>query len=164
MTTILELNMNIDNIDKRILKELLINSKQSIKDLAQKVELSVTPVHERIKKLESTGIIKGYSANLDIKKIGFNLVVYMNITLIRHQEELDSEIANYINGLDEVVEAYFVSGDFDLMVKAVLRDMSHYQEFVLHKMSRIDIISNVRSYFVIKDIKDHNERIYPDNL
>ncbi|MCK0195012.1 Lrp/AsnC family transcriptional regulator [Ornithobacterium rhinotracheale] len=156
--------MNIDNIDKRILKELLINSKQSIKDLAQKVELSVTPVHERIKKLESTGIIKGYSANLDIKKIGFNLVVYMNITLIRHQEELDSEIANYINGLDEVVEAYFVSGDFDLMVKAVLRDMSHYQEFVLHKMSRIDIISNVRSYFVIKDIKDHNERIYPDNL
>lgn len=88
----------------------------------------------------------------------------MNITLIRHQEELDSEIANYINGLDEVVEAYFVSGDFDLMVKAVLRDMSHYQEFVLHKMSRIDIISNVRSYFVIKDIKDHNERIYPDNL
>lgn len=60
--------MNIDNIDKRILKELLINSKQSIKDLAQKVELSVTPVHERIKKLESTGIIKGYSANLDIKK------------------------------------------------------------------------------------------------
>nr|WP_260390334.1 Lrp/AsnC family transcriptional regulator [Ornithobacterium rhinotracheale] len=164
MTTILELNMNIDNIDKRILKELLINSKQSIKDLAQKVELSVTPVHERIKKLESTGIIKGYSANLDIKKIGFNLVVYMNITLIRHQEELDSEIANYINGLDEVVEAYFVSGDFDLMVKAVLRDMSHYQEFVLHKMSKIDIISNVRSYFVIKDIKDHNERIYPDNL
>ncbi|MGV4461927.1 Lrp/AsnC family transcriptional regulator [Ornithobacterium rhinotracheale] len=164
MTTILELNMNIDNIDKRILKELLINSKQSIKDLAQKVELSVTPVHERIKKLESTGIIKGYSANLDIKKIGFNLVVYMNITLIRHQEELDSEIANYINGLDEVVEAYFVSGDFDLMMKAVLRDMSHYQEFVLHKMSRIDIISNVRSYFVIKDIKDHNERIYPDNL
>ncbi|MGV4478789.1 Lrp/AsnC family transcriptional regulator [Ornithobacterium rhinotracheale] len=156
--------MNIDNIDKRILKELLINSKQSIKDLAQKVELSVTPVHERIKKLESTGIIKGYSANLDIKKIGFNLVVYMNITLIRHQEELDSEIANYINGLDEVVEAYFVSGDFDLMVKAVLRDMSHYQEFVLHKMSRIDIVSNVRSYFVIKDIKDHNERIYPDNL
>ncbi|MBN3661831.1 MAG: Lrp/AsnC family transcriptional regulator, partial [Ornithobacterium rhinotracheale] len=146
------------------LKDLLINSKQSIKDLAQKVELSVTPVHERIKKLESTGIIKGYSANLDIKKIGFNLVVYMNITLIRHQEELDSEIANYINGLDEVVEAYFVSGDFDLMVKAVLRDMSHYQEFVLHKMSRIDIISNVRSYFVIKDIKDHNERIYPDNL
>ncbi|MRJ07774.1 Lrp/AsnC family transcriptional regulator [Ornithobacterium rhinotracheale] len=156
--------MNIDNIDKRILKELLINSKQSIKDLAQKVELSVTPVHERIKKMESTGIIKGYSANLDIKKIGFNLVVYMNITLIRHQEELDSEIANYINGLDEVVEAYFVSGDFDLMVKAVLRDMSHYQEFVLHKMSKIDIISNVRSYFVIKDIKDHNERIYPDNL
>lgn len=164
MRAILELNMNIDNIDKRILKELLINSKQSIKDLAQKVELSVTPVHERIKKMESTGIIKGYSANLDIKKIGFNLVVYMNITLIRHQEELDSEIANYINGLDEVVEAYFVSGDFDLMVKAVLRDMSHYQEFVLHKMSKIDIISNVRSYFVIKDIKDHNERIYPDNL
>nr|WP_260393585.1 Lrp/AsnC family transcriptional regulator [Ornithobacterium rhinotracheale] len=164
MSSVLELNMNIDNIDKRILKELLINSKQSIKDLAQKVELSVTPVHERIKKLESTGIIKGYSANLDIKKIGFNLVVYMNITLIRHQEELDSEIANYINGLDEVVEAYFVSGDFDLMVKAVLRDMTHYQEFVLHKMSKIDIISNVRSYFVIKDIKDHNERIYPDNL
>ncbi|MRJ11441.1 Lrp/AsnC family transcriptional regulator [Ornithobacterium rhinotracheale] len=156
--------MNIDNIDKRILKELLINSKQSIKDLAQKVELSVTPVHERIKKMESTGIIKGYSANLDIKKIGFNLVVYMNITLIRHQEELDSEIAKYIKGLDEVVEAYFVSGDFDLMVKAVLRDMTHYQEFVLHKMSKIDIISNVRSYFVIKDIKDHNERIYPDNL
>lgn len=164
MKAILELNMNIDNIDKLILKELLTNSKQSIKELAQKVELSVTPVHERIKKMESTGIIKGYSANLDIKKIGFSLVVYMNITLIRHQEELDTEIAKYIKDLDEVVEAYFVSGDFDLMVKAVLRDMNHYQEFVLHKMSKIDIISNVRSYFVIKDIKDHNERIYPDNL
>ena len=156
--------MTLDNIDKKILSELLLNSKQSIKDLAKKVELSVTPVHERIKKLESTGIITGYSANIDIQQIGFSLVVFMNITLIRHQEELDKEIATYIKGLDEVVEAYFVSGDFDLLVKVVLKDMKHYQEFVLHKMSKVDIISNVRSYFVIKNIKDNGEKVYPSNL
>lgn len=156
--------MTLDKTDKKILRELLSNSKQSIKDLAQKVELSVTPVHERIKKLESTGVITGYTANVDIQKIGFSLVVFMNITLIRHQEELDKEIAEYIKNLDEVVEAYFVSGDFDLLVKVVLKDMKHYQEFVLHKMSKIDIISNVRSYFAIKNIKDNGEKIYSGNL
>lgn len=156
--------MSIDSTDKEIVKELLRNSKQSIKELAAKVNLSVTPVHERIKKLESMGIVTGYTAEVDVQKLGFNLVVYMNITLIRHQEELDSQIAEYIKGLDEVIEAYFVSGDFDLMLKVILRDMSHYQDFVLHKMSKVDIISNVKSYFVIKNIKDSTEKIYPDNL
>lgn len=154
--------MNLDTVDKKILKELLDNSKQSIKELSKKVGLSVTPVHERIKKLETTGVISGYSADLDIRKIGFNLVVFINITLPKHHEELDTEISSYIRTLDEVVEAYFIAGDFDLLLKVVLRDMEHYQEFLLHKISHMDIV--VRSYFVIRNIKDNSEKIYPENL
>lgn len=150
-----------DNIDKCILKELVLDSKQSIKELSAKVNLSPTPIYDRIRKMENEGIIEKYAAILNPEKIGFELVVYMQVKLIRHQEELFRKFEKHIMQFDEVIEAVMVSGEYDAMLKLLLKNMNEYHEFVSKKISKIDIISNVISSFSIKNFGGNNNVIFP---
>lgn len=153
--------MNIDKTDIKILRALTKDAKMSIKELAEKANLSATPVYERIKKMEKEGIIEGYSANINPQKIGLELVVYMQVKLIRHQEELFEKFAKHISQFEEVVEAVMVSGEYDALLKLYLKDMNEYHEFVSRKISKIDIISNVISSFAINKIKGEKTTILP---
>ncbi|WP_025125322.1 Lrp/AsnC family transcriptional regulator [Myroides odoratimimus] len=144
---------HIDEIDKRLLIELQLDGKQSTKQLAEKVNLSLTPVHERIKKLEVTGIIQGYTAQLNPDLLGKKLIVYCQVILIRHQESLFEEFEKYVKGLDEVLEASYIAGDYDFFLKLLVDDVQAYQQFVVHKISKLEIISNIKSSFVIQTIK-----------
>ncbi len=151
----------IDKTDKLILKELAVDGKQSIKELASKVNLSPTPVYDRIKKMENEGVIEKYAAVINPEKTGFELIVYMQVKLIRHQEELFKKFEEHIMQFEEVVEAAMVSGEYDAMLKLLLKDMNEYHEFVSKKISNIDIISNVISSFSIKKLLDNNTVISP---
>ena len=144
----------LDPIDKKLLFELQIDSKQSIKQLAEKVNLSVTPVHERIKKLESSGIIKNYAAVIDPKLLGKQLLVYCQVTLVNHQGKLFEEFEEYVANLEEVLEASYIAGSYDFLLKLLLDDMDAYQNFVVHKISQLEIISQIKSSFVIRTIKN----------
>ncbi|MBW3518139.1 Lrp/AsnC family transcriptional regulator [Flavobacterium sp. NKUCC04_CG] len=144
----------LDPIDKKLLFELQIDSKQSIKQLAEKVNLSVTPVHERIKKLESSGIIKNYAAVIDPKLLGKKLLVYCQVTLVKHQGKLFEEFEEYVANLEEVLEASYIAGSYDFLLKLLLDDMDAYQNFVVHKISQLEIISQIKSSFVIRTIKN----------
>lgn len=156
--------VTLDETDLKILKELIKNSNLPIKELANKVNLSVSPVYERIKKLEANQVITGYSAILDLEKLNYNLVVFMQIKLVKHQEEIFKEFATYISTLDEVVEATFTAGEFDVLLKVLLKDMNAYHTFVLHKISKLDIIDNVRSSFAMQSILGKNFYIQSNNL
>lgn len=145
--------MVLDNIDLILLNELQTDSKQSIKQLAEKVGLSITPVHERIKKLEHANVIKNYVAVVNPNALGKQLVAYCQVKLIRHQGELFEQFERYISELDEVLEASYMAGSYDFLLKLILADMQDYQNFVVHKISKLDIISNVQSAFVIQNIK-----------
>lgn len=147
-------SVSLDHIDLMLLDELQKDSKQSIKKLAEKVNLSITPVHERIKKLESSGVIENYVAVVNAKLLGKKLIAYCQVKLIRHQEDLFEEFDAYIRQLDEVLEASYMAGPYDFLLKLVLRDMEDYQHFVVHKISKLDIISNIQSAFVIQNIKN----------
>ncbi|PJI84220.1 Leucine-responsive regulatory protein [Capnocytophaga canimorsus] len=146
--------MTLDHIDLMILDELQKDGKQSIKKLAEKVNLSITPVHERIKKLETSGVIENYVAVLNAKRLGKKLIAYCQVKLIRHQEDLFEQFESYVSQLDEVLEASYMAGGYDFLLKLILDDMEDYQNFVVHKISKLDIISNIQSAFVIQTIKN----------
>ncbi len=144
----------LDMIDIRLINELQKDGKQSIKQLAEKVNLSVTPTHERIKRIEASGIINKYVALIDPKILQIDLVVYCQVTLVKHQEIYFKEFEDYVHQLDEVLEVSYIAGAYDYLLKIVLSDMKEYQEFILKKMSQLKIVSNMQSSFVITQVKN----------
>ena len=135
----------LDQTDLQLLDELQQDSEQSIKQLAEKVKLSITPVHERVKKLEQMGIIQKYVAVVNPKALGKKLVAYCQVKLLRHNGELFEEFENYISTLDEVLEASYMACGYDFLLN---------QTFVVHKISKLEIIANIQSSFVIQEIKN----------
>lgn len=146
-----------DHIDRQLLKLLAENSNQTVKDLAAKVNLSATPVFERIKKLESNGFIKGYIALLDAEKLNYGLIVFCNIKLKQHDKVIGHDFVTDIMKLSEVVECYNISGDFDFLLKVYAKDMKHYQDFVFNKLGSVNSIGSTHSTFVMCENKNsHN--------
>ncbi|CAM1333613.1 Lrp/AsnC family transcriptional regulator [Tenacibaculum aestuariivivum] len=148
---------HLDAIDLQLINELQTDGKQSIKQLSQKVNLSITPTHERIKKIESRGIIKKYVAIVDAELINRSLIVYCQITLLKHQESDFKEFEKYINSLDEVMDVSYIAGGYDFLLKVIVRDIQEYESFILKKMTQLKIISNIQSSFVIRQIKNETK-------
>ncbi|MDO5971347.1 Lrp/AsnC family transcriptional regulator [Flavivirga aquimarina] len=146
--------MLLDKIDLRILNILQNNSNLTTKELAAKVNLSTTPVFERVKKLEKEGYIKKYKAILDSEKLDRGLMVFCNITLKEHTRKIGNQFVKDILSLDEVVECYNISGDYDFLMKVLVRDMKHYQNFVLNHLGEIRNIGSAHSAFVMGEIKN----------
>lgn len=146
--------MKLDTIDLRILKILQNNSDLTTKELAAKVNLSPTPVFERVKKLQKEGYIKKYVAILDAEKLDKSLIVFCNVTLKEHTREIGNQFVKDIMTLDEVTECYNISGDYDFLLKVLVKDMKHYQNFVLNHLGSVQNIGSAHSTFVMGEIKN----------
>lgn len=147
----------LDEIDCQLLRLLGENAKLTIKDLADRVNLSHTPVFERVKRLESTGYIKKYIALLDAEKLNYGLIVFCNIKLKQHDKNIGHEFVSDILRLEEVVECYNISGDFDFLLKVYAKNMKHYQDFVFNKLGSVTSIGSTHSTFVMSETKNtHN--------
>lgn len=145
---------DFDDIDIKILKELQQNSNLTTKQLAELVNLSSTPVFERVKKLENKSYIKKYVAILDNEKLNKGLIVFCNITLKQHTKEIGHQFVHDIMLLDEVTECYNISGDYDFLLKVMVKDMKDYQNFVLNRLGSIENIGSAHSTFVMGEIKN----------
>lgn len=143
----------IDEIDIKILNLLQQNSRITIRELSEKMFLSSTPIHERIKKMEKDGVIKQYITLLDPKKINKDLLVYISVNLIKHTKEAVDKFMNDINRLDEVLECYYISGNSDFLLKVYCTGMEEYHQFLTEKFSVIDNISQFYSSFVLTESK-----------
>ncbi len=146
--------MLLDKIDLRILNILQHNSNLTTKELAAKVNLSTTPVFERVKKLEKEGYIKKYKAILDAEKLDRGLMVFCNIRLKEHTRKIGNQFVKDILSLDEVTECYNISGDYDFILKVLVKDMKHYQNFVLNHLGELQNIGSAHSTFVMGEIKN----------
>lgn len=144
----------LDKTDLLLLKALGENSNLTMKELAVKVNLSASPVFERVKRLEADGYIKKYVALLDAEKLNYGLIVFCNIKLKQHDKKIGHEFVTDIMRLDEVVECYNISGDFDFLLKVYARDMKHYQEFVFNKLGSVKSIGSTHSTFVMCENKN----------
>lgn len=141
--------------------------KLPIKHVAESVNLSITPVHDRIKKMEREGVIQKYVAVLDPNKLGMKLTVFMQIKLKEHQKMIFDELTQEIRQFGEILEAYFTSGDYDVLLKVLLKDMDDYNNFILERISRLTVIDGIKSSFTIRSILDDDNTCHlltPKNL
>ena len=143
----------IDEIDLKLLNLLQQNSRITIRSLSEKLFLSTTPIYERIKKLEKNGLIKQYITLLDPKKIEKNLTVYISINLTKHTKEVVEKFEQAIDKLDEVSECYYISGNFDFLLKVYCKNMDAYHDFLTDKLSIIDDVAQFYSSFVLTNSK-----------
>ena len=121
--------MILDETDKKILRLLQVDAHLTLKDIANKINLSLTPVHDRVKRLEKEGIIEKYVSILNKKKLGNNLMVYCQVTLVKQTYDVSEGFNQSIMNMPEVVECNFISGSFDYMLKIILPDMESYHNF-----------------------------------
>lgn len=150
----------LDNKDLQILSLLQKNARITIKEIANQIHLSTTPVFERIKRLESTGVIKQYVTLVDPAKVKKGLMVICNVSLKQHSKEAGADFINQINNLEEVVECFSISGEFDFMLKVLCQDMNTYYDFHVNKLSQIENMGHVQSIFVMGVIKQTHQLIY----
>ena len=142
----------IDQIDLKILRILQENSKITTKEIAEILNLSTSPVYERTRKLEQKGYIKKYVAILDKKLIQRPVTVICMVSLRYHDEGFIDKFENQINGLNEVQECYHMAGKVDFFLKINLQSLEVYHEFVRIKLSKIENIGMLESYFVLKEM------------
>jgi DNA-binding Lrp family transcriptional regulator len=143
----------LDAKDLSILRLLQANARISVKEIAESVQLSTTPVHERIKRLESSGVIKQYATLIDGAKIKKGLMVICYVSLNQHSKKSGAHFIKLINELPEVVECYSISGEFDFMMKIVTEDMNSYYNFHVNKLSQAENIGQVQSVFIMGVVK-----------
>lgn len=147
------MTVQLDAIDLQILDLLTKNGKLGNKEIAAVIGLSTTPTFERIKRLERKGIIKGYTAILDKKKIGKGLQVFCQVSLKSHNAEIIDGFEAEIIHLSEVTACYHIAGDFDYSLFIEVSDMDEYQHFLKQKLANIPNIANVQTAFVMSTLK-----------
>ena len=146
--------MQLDIIDKKLIHLLQKDSKQTTKQLSLQLNLSVTAVYERIKKLEKENIIKQYVAIINKNKIGKSFLVFCHIKLIQHAKEYVNNFETEVLKLPEVSECFHVSGDYDYILKIYVKDMETYRDFMITKLTAIKHIGSTHSIFTIGEVKN----------
>jgi DNA-binding Lrp family transcriptional regulator len=143
----------LDIIDAQILKELQEDGRVTIKSLSDKLNLSSTPIFERIKKLEKGGFIKGYTTLLNVRKLGLKQIVFISLTLKEHSRSYLEKFEKEIQTFPEVMECYRVTGNFDFLVKVLVNDIEAYENFILTKLSLLKNLGNVQSHIALSEAK-----------
>jgi len=150
----------LDSKDLAILHLLQKNARITVKEISEQMHLSTTPVHERIKRMEAEGVIKQYATLVDPGKVKRGLMVICYVSLKEHSKNAGVKFIKTINGLNEVVECYNISGEFDFMLKVVAENMDAYYDFHVNKLSPIENMGHVQSVFVMGIIKQTHRLVY----
>jgi len=143
----------LDEKDMAILKLLQNNAKMTVREIASAVHLSPTPVHERIKRMEDNGIIQQYTTMINPAKVRKGLMVICYVSLNMHNKNAGLKFIKSVNELDEIVECYSISGEFDFMLKVMAENMESYYNFHVNQLSQIENINHIQSIFVMGVIK-----------
>ncbi len=153
----IDMPVRIDNYERKILELLQENTDLSIEEISRRVGLSQSPCWRRIKRLEKEGVIKARVAILDHAKLGMEVVVFVNVSLVLHGKGSLEEFENRIRKFPEVVECYTVTGQTDYLLKVVTRDIQHYESFVRNYLIAMPMIREIHSTIAVTEIKDTTE-------
>lgn len=146
----------IDQIDAQLLELLQKDGRITIKELAQQLGMSTTPIFERVKKLEKAGIIDHYAAVLNADKLGKKLYAFAHISLKDHSKELVRQFTEQITRIPQVLECHYVTGDSDFILKILLNDMEKYREFMMDQLFDMSNIAKVESFLSLSVLKQNN--------
>ncbi len=147
--------MELDRYDKQILEVLQRNGRISNQELADSISLSPSPCLRRVSKLEESGMIDGYVAVLNARKLGLTLVAFISISMDKHTPDRFDQFERTVGDYPEVLECHLITGQSaDYLLKVIVKDMDAYQQFLLQKLTRIEGVSGVHSSFVLKSPVD----------
>ncbi|AGH81494.1 Putative HTH-type transcriptional regulator ybaO [Psychromonas sp. CNPT3] len=146
--------MTLDLKDKTILKLLQEDASLSVHDLADKVSLTVSPCWKRLKRLEENGYILQRVALLNKKKLNLTLTAFVNIKTQNHNEIWFGKFVSSINGFAEVIEFYRITGDYDYMMKVLVKDMQAFDVFYKRLVNNVEGLTNVTSHFAMQELKN----------
>lgn len=145
--------VKLDALDRKLLHHLQQDAKMTNKELSGKLNLSVTAVYERIKKLERTGVISQYVTLIDRKSVDMGFQVFCHVKLDKHAQEAIASFEEEVKKLDEILECFHVSGDYDYLLKVLVKDMEHFREFMVSKLTTLQHIGSTQSSFTISEVK-----------
>jgi Lrp/AsnC family leucine-responsive transcriptional regulator len=151
----------IDDTDKKILTILQDNGRITNSKLAQEIGLSPPAVLERVRRLESSGVIDKYVAILDRKQTGFDIQTIVMVCVSHHQIASLANVIERLTGMDEVVECHQLTGEIDFLLKVIVKDMDAYTDFVNNKLSGIPGIQNVKTSFILETMKSSTSLTFP---
>lgn len=144
---------SIDEIDLTILRHLQKNSKITAKELAQILNITISPVYERVKRLEQLGYIKEYVAILDKVLLNKSITAFCQVSMRYHNDAFFDKFEKEVMSLEEVQECYLMAGQIDFLLKINIGSLPEYHEFVKGKLARLDNVGTLNTIFVLKDIK-----------
>ncbi|MES3024248.1 MAG: Lrp/AsnC ligand binding domain-containing protein [Pseudomonadota bacterium] len=154
MRTQKESTRGLDKLDRHILRILQQEGRISMKDLGERVGLSVTPCIERVKRMERDGVITGYYAKVDAAALGARLLVFVEITLNQKSASAFEQFRREVLRIPEVQECHLVSGDFDYLIKARIREMAEYRKLLGDMLLQLPGAAQSKSYVVMEEIKE----------
>ncbi len=141
----------LDRYDQMILDILQKDGRITNQELAEAIKLSPSPCLRRVRQMEEDGLIDGYVALLNAKKLGLSLMAFIGISMDRHTPERFEKLESTLAGYPEVLECHLITGqDADYLLKVIVRDMDAYQQFLLNKLTRIEGVTGVHTSFVMK--------------
>lgn len=143
----------IDDIDRKIIAALQADGKVTVNELAEKVGLSASPCARRVRMLEQAGVIKGYAAIIDQKKVGLPISAFASIKLERQREDALERFSKAVARWPEVVDCYLMTGQRDYLLRIVVRDLEAYEQFLNDKLTRLDGVASIETSFALKQVK-----------
>jgi DNA-binding Lrp family transcriptional regulator len=144
----------LDQIDHKLLEILQQNAKITNAQLSKEIGLSPAPTLERVKKLESLGIIQSYHAQVDRDKIGLGVSTFVTVTLTGHKKQVTESFVQQINQIPEVIECHHVTGSGDFMLKIISKDISTYQKLMLEKINEIEEVAATSTMVILSSFKE----------
>ncbi len=150
----------LDQKDLAILRLLQENAKMTVREIAASVHLSATPVHERIKRMEDSGVIKQYVTLVDHTRVKKGLMVICYVSLKEHNKRTGARFIKTMHELNEVAECYNISGEFDFMLKVIVENMDAYYDFHVNKLSQVENMGHLQSIFVMGILKQTHRLVY----
>ena len=147
-------NHKLDKIDLNILNTLQENSKITNLDLSKKIGLSPAPTLERVKKLEGSGIIKSYHAQVDPQVIGLTVRTFLLVSLAWNKENALENFINKVNAIDEIIQCYIITGEADFLLHLICKDIPSYEQLLLKTLSKIEEIEHMKTLMTLSSVKD----------
>ncbi|PIW27112.1 MAG: ArsR family transcriptional regulator [Rhodospirillales bacterium CG15_BIG_FIL_POST_REV_8_21_14_020_66_15] len=144
--------IDLDAIDRRILKAIQANARMRNVDLAAAVGLSASPCLRRVKHLEDAGVIRGYVTLVDQQAVGLPVSIFINVTLERQVETALETFEANIRSWPEVMECYLMTGDADYLLRVVTSDLAAYERFLMDKLTRVAGVASIKSSFSLKQV------------
>jgi Lrp/AsnC family transcriptional regulator, leucine-responsive regulatory protein len=146
----------LDAVDRRLLAALQNDGRLTATELAARAGLTTSPCLRRLRRLEDTGVIRGYAALVDQKKVGLPVSVFVSIKLERQREEDLNRFEEAVRRCPEVVECYLMTGQRDYLLRVVARDLADYERIIKETLTRIEGVASIESSFALSQVKHSN--------